>query len=441
MDQLWLEKYRPKKLEDVVGSQEEVERIQEWITKHQNRDLSVERFLLLYGSPGVGKTTIANIIFNQYDYDIVETNASIQRTKKKVKELLGTIGKYSVMYYDPSIRKKVGLIMEEIDGSISGDKNAINELINIFAKTKSDGQKILKIPIICTANNIKENKFNLLTKESLVIRIKKPTKESLVKLGQKIKKAEKIKITKKEIEALVSSSSKDYRTLINKLYQCKLDKKKTVKKEQTLEDKIQLIKNDLTDNNLSNMEYFLNNDIKDIKIVNHFLNENLQLYFLCLYQNYLDILNKNHFFRQIKNTKQKKEVDLSTIINISKNQINYDIYEHFKFTNQNWDIQNYISYIGVYPTIRQLKKQIKFPNQNYYLKHHLDINRHLQSKSSINKKYKDANSLNPSANLDNICISSIYNIDKLQNKKIKSSILNSSEKPIYKFINDKLKSS
>ena len=33
------------------------------------------------------------------------------------------------MYYDPSIRKKVGLIMEEIDGSISGDKNAINELI------------------------------------------------------------------------------------------------------------------------------------------------------------------------------------------------------------------------------------------------------------------------------------------------------------------------
>ena len=65
-DQLWLEKYRPKKLEDVIGSQDEVERIKEWITKHQQKDLSVERFLLLYGSPGVGKTTIANIIFNQY---------------------------------------------------------------------------------------------------------------------------------------------------------------------------------------------------------------------------------------------------------------------------------------------------------------------------------------------------------------------------------------
>ena len=133
-DQLWLEKYRPRKLEDVFGSKDEVERIKEWITKHQKKDLSVERFLLLYGSPGVGKTTIANIIFNQYGYDIVETNASIQRTKKKVKELLGTIGKYSVMYYDPSIRKKVGLFMEEIDGSSSGDKNAINELITIFSK-------------------------------------------------------------------------------------------------------------------------------------------------------------------------------------------------------------------------------------------------------------------------------------------------------------------
>jgi len=399
-DQLWLEKYRPKKLEDVIGSQDEVERIKEWIIKHQQKDLSVERFLLLYGSPGVGKTTIANIIFNQYGYDIVETNASIQRTKKKVKELLGTIGKYSVMYYDPSIRKKVGLIMEEIDGSISGDKNAINELITIFAKKKENGQKILKIPVICTANNIKENKFNLLVKEALVVKIKKPTKESLIKLGQKIKKAEKIKITKAEIEELITSCSKDYRTLINQLYQYKLNKKNIIKKanELSLDDQINIIRNELSDNTLSNMEYFLNNDNNFI-IINYFLNDNLQLYFLCLYQNYLDILNKNNFFKFKKGQKSKTLQTLQTIINIGQNQIQFDILEHFKFVNQLWEIQYYSTLLGVYQTIKELKKHIHKTPQTYYLKHHLDVNKHLQTKSSINKKKKKSFQLNKSLNL------------------------------------------
>ena len=65
-----------------------------------NKDEKVERFLLLHGKPGIGKTTLAHIIFNEYNYDIVEINASEQRSKKKIHERIGVIGKYSILFDD-----------------------------------------------------------------------------------------------------------------------------------------------------------------------------------------------------------------------------------------------------------------------------------------------------------------------------------------------------
>ena len=74
MKELWVEKYRPKTVEGYVFRDESHRRqIQAWI-----KEGSIPH-LLLSGSPGIGKTTLAKILLNELeitDYDVLEVNAS-----------------------------------------------------------------------------------------------------------------------------------------------------------------------------------------------------------------------------------------------------------------------------------------------------------------------------------------------------------------------------
>jgi replication factor C small subunit len=80
---LWTEKYRPNKVDGYVFRDESQKRqVQTWI-----KDRSIPH-LLLSGSPGIGKTTLAKLLLNEIgieDYDLLEINASRQRGIDEVK--------------------------------------------------------------------------------------------------------------------------------------------------------------------------------------------------------------------------------------------------------------------------------------------------------------------------------------------------------------------
>ena len=82
-NQLWTEKYRPKTVDGYVFRDEAQKRqVQTWI-----KDQSIPH-LLLSGSPGIGKTTLAKLLLNEIgieDYDLLEINASRQRGIDEVK--------------------------------------------------------------------------------------------------------------------------------------------------------------------------------------------------------------------------------------------------------------------------------------------------------------------------------------------------------------------
>ncbi len=83
MKQLWTEKYRPKKIEDYVFRDKSQKRqVETWI-----KDCSIPH-LLLSGTAGIGKTTLAKMLINEIgieDYDVLEINASRQRGIDEVK--------------------------------------------------------------------------------------------------------------------------------------------------------------------------------------------------------------------------------------------------------------------------------------------------------------------------------------------------------------------
>lgn len=84
MKELWVEKYRPSKVDGYVWRDENQRRqVESWI-----KDKSIPH-LLLSGSPGIGKTTMAKMLIHEIgieDYDVLEINASRQRGIDEVRD-------------------------------------------------------------------------------------------------------------------------------------------------------------------------------------------------------------------------------------------------------------------------------------------------------------------------------------------------------------------
>lgn len=248
----WLEKYRPKTLEDYLDYDKYYKDILDpWINAYNKRRLPkysyimYKPFIVLVGEPGVGKTTLAHCLFNSHDYHINECNASATRTKTSLDTRIRT-GKRVVGH---GMRlENVGVIMDEIDGLSINESNGVNALLDIVLlpmpsdttvqnahinrdyspadsddttmDVKSSNKYHPRYPMILTANSIKERKFTKLIDMSIIINVKSPSYDALVTLANKINKAENIGLTQSQISEIIISLGKvtDYRIIIQQLW-------------------------------------------------------------------------------------------------------------------------------------------------------------------------------------------------------------------------------
>lgn len=87
---LWVEKYRPQTLNDYIGNDLLKEKVQSYL---DNNDVP---HLLLYGKAGTGKTTLAKIIAQTIECDMMVINASdennVETVRNKVKNFASGAG-------------------------------------------------------------------------------------------------------------------------------------------------------------------------------------------------------------------------------------------------------------------------------------------------------------------------------------------------------------
>ena len=72
-------KYAPMKLDDIIGNEEAKEAAKKWIAAllHGKQ----EKPLMVYGPPGIGKTSMAYALANEFGLEILEISSNTLRNK------------------------------------------------------------------------------------------------------------------------------------------------------------------------------------------------------------------------------------------------------------------------------------------------------------------------------------------------------------------------
>ncbi len=208
-DILWVEKYRPQKIEDIVGNEEAKASFVDWL---KGKSRSKKKAVLLYGPPGVGKTALANAAAKEFGFTIIEMNASDTRSEKAINAIAKPATSYLALdHFSISTQSKGNILfLDEVDG-IAGneDRGGVSAIIEIVEKSQ--------VPVIMAANDPDIDKLRPLKKVCLLIRFQQIRIPLLIALLQKICLLEHVKAQFEALEHIAQNSRGDVRSAINDL--------------------------------------------------------------------------------------------------------------------------------------------------------------------------------------------------------------------------------
>ncbi len=205
-DTLWVEKYRPKKIADVLGNEEAKAAFVEWLKNKR----STKKAVLLYGPPGVGKTTLVNAAGNEFGFKVIEMNASDTRSEKAITAIAGPATSFVALdTFSTDIKGSI-LFLDEVDG-IAGneDRGGVGAIIKIIETSR--------IPVIMAANDPDLDKLRPLKKVSALIRFQQVRIPLIIAMLQKICQKESINAEFEALEHIAQNSRGDVRSAINDL--------------------------------------------------------------------------------------------------------------------------------------------------------------------------------------------------------------------------------
>ncbi|VUT23537.1 MAG: Replication factor C large subunit [Candidatus Methanolliviera sp. GoM_oil] len=199
----WTEKYRPKTIKEIVGNERAVEHFKRWIKDFGGG--RVKKASILYGPPGVGKTSSIYALAGEegHKYDIIELNASDQRTYKVIKRIAGSTSKTSSL----EGKKKIILLDEADNLHGNADRGGAKAIGEIIMGTRH--------PVVLVANNLSKIPTGVKNR-CKKIKFEQIKKSSISKVLMDICERENITFDDDAIKR-ISDKNRDLRAAINDL--------------------------------------------------------------------------------------------------------------------------------------------------------------------------------------------------------------------------------
>ncbi len=201
VEEIWTEKYRPKKLDDIIGQDNIIERLSAFV---KARSLP---HCLFAGPAGSGKTSaalaVANELYgNDWKSNFLETNASDERgidtIRVKVKDFARTIpmrGMFKIIYLD------------EADALTRDAQHALRRTMEKYSNTA-------RFILAC---NFSSRIIEPIQSRCAVLRFSKLSEDDVIKYLKKIAKSESLTMDEKAYKTIVYLSEGDMRKAINML--------------------------------------------------------------------------------------------------------------------------------------------------------------------------------------------------------------------------------
>ncbi|MFB6104020.1 MAG: replication factor C small subunit [Halobacteriaceae archaeon] len=200
-DQVWIEKYRPERLADVVGQDRIVNRLEGYVEQGE------VPHLLFAGPAGVGKTAAAQAIARELYGDdwrenFLELNASDDRGIDVVRDRIKEFARASFGGYDHRM-----IFLDEADALTSDAQSALRRTMEQFSDN-------VRFVLSC---NYSSQIIDPIQSRCAVFRFSSLPDDAVEEVVRKIATNEGIEITDAAVDALVYAADGDMRKAINGL--------------------------------------------------------------------------------------------------------------------------------------------------------------------------------------------------------------------------------
>jgi DNA polymerase III delta prime subunit len=190
---LFVEKYRSKTLDEYVGNEQLKQIVHQYL---KNNDL---QNLLLYGTPGTGKTTLAKLIVNNFDCDYLYINASDERGIDTIRD------KVQGFASSASFKPIKIIILDEADFLTIQAQASLRNIIETYSRTTR---------FILTCNYL-ERIIDPLQSRCQVLKITPPSKKEVAKHVAIILDKEEINYELEDLVLVVNKHYPDVRKILN----------------------------------------------------------------------------------------------------------------------------------------------------------------------------------------------------------------------------------